>query len=600
MEFEVEFGNLTTTTGKKPASGPLYASVDGRVADLTAGECLFIDRQSTERHVMTHDVLRAMDLTRRFATMEEHADAIENEIPSLKGRRNDIQRVMDYLVERGLLVSAEDLLKAASDAQRDVQPVKTCLCVRTCDRPEALQRILESFVAAGIDLPVLVIDDSREDENIARNKELAAENITVLDRQWRRRFVDFLAEKTGLPTESIMDAVGPTDGYAPGATWNVATLMTAGNKVVFIDDDWVYEPRQLKGASARLALTLERAESMHLSVESDWLEQLTEPSSAPWLEFVLDALGDSAYALAKGDNVDQLRPADLRGKTWGAVYDLIVDAPVKTVSAGCYGDATADTNLWFYILSPQRAGQLQTCDEKAYQRFLARPRYVRGYDQPRLLDMSPFTPVAFDNTMLLPPTASHGRGEDLLFGALVRYLYPRSVNLQAPVLLRHERDEPHPMTYPSAFVPWASRFFAETAVEAAARCQAADPEARLQQIAYRFLDVAEASPARRCEMLDEFVCYMQSQVIAQLQGAVQQIESASKHFVADAKSWLEENGKAIVKGHATPLRGWPEDLDLDDSADQLASDARDLAHTMSWWPKAWNVCADNHEQLAAL
>ena len=106
MEFEVDYGSITTTATKKSPQGPLYASVDGRVADLTAGECLFIDRHSTERHVMTHDVLKAMDLTRRFATLEEHTDAIEQQIPSLKGRRKDIRRVIEYLIERGLLVSA--------------------------------------------------------------------------------------------------------------------------------------------------------------------------------------------------------------------------------------------------------------------------------------------------------------------------------------------------------------------------------------------------------------------------------------------------------------------------------------------------------------
>ena len=599
MEFEIDFGTVGATKKPEPPKGPLYASVDGRVADLTGGECLFIDRQAVQRHVMTHDVLSAMNACRTFRTMSEHQAAIEEAIPALKGRRADISRVLDHLIERGLMVSAEDLIATASESEGSAPGASAVCVIRTCDRPASLERLVAS-IPAPLAKEIVVVDDSRDPGNQAANKKITDGKAHHLDRQWRSRFAEYLCQATGKDLEFLESVIGPSDGYAPGSVWNTATLLTAGRNVVFLDDDWVYEPKTLTDASAKLDLSTDYAEGIHIRLAQNWEDDLLVTTDAPWSELATEYLDRTVFEFSSASGLSGLAAEDFRGLSWSHVYDYVVEGKVKSVSTGCYGDSTADTSLWFYILPPDRAGDFQNADQKAYNRFLSRPRYVRGHRRPRLADMSQFTPVSYSNTEVAPPTESHGRGEDILFTALLRYAYPTSVNIHLPLLLRHERDEPHPMTYPSPHVPWASRYFAEVAVAEQDRCNSQAPEDRLRHLACVFRDIGNASVSRRCAILDEFVSYIQSQIVTRLQRAVQKLETASEHFAGDAKLWLEENGKALVSGDRPPLRGWPQSLDMDECAEQLADDANRLADVLEWWPDAWNACQNKLQELSEL
>src|SRR3954447_24113369 len=90
---------------KPDPTAPVYASEDGRVASLSSQECIFLVKRSGEPHVMTFQVLQALDLCREFRTLDEHAGRIQSTIAGLAGKRDDIRRVLEGLVQRQLLVS---------------------------------------------------------------------------------------------------------------------------------------------------------------------------------------------------------------------------------------------------------------------------------------------------------------------------------------------------------------------------------------------------------------------------------------------------------------------------------------------------------------
>src|SRR5689334_988512 len=102
-------------------AAPIYASEDGAVATLSNKECIFQVRRTGEAHVMTFQVLQALDQCREFRTLDEHAARIMTSVPGLTQQREGVLRVLQSLAQRGLLVSDAAFLQdlaAAAPRQR--------------------------------------------------------------------------------------------------------------------------------------------------------------------------------------------------------------------------------------------------------------------------------------------------------------------------------------------------------------------------------------------------------------------------------------------------------------------------------------------------
>src|SRR5690606_21468996 len=124
---------------------PRYASQDGLVASLSNNECVFQVKRSAETHVMTYQVLQAMDQCREFRTLDEHAARIMTTLPALGAQREGVRRVLDNLVERELLVGdGAWLQRLVSAPARESAPLRAVF-IRACDRPDQLERLLGSL-----------------------------------------------------------------------------------------------------------------------------------------------------------------------------------------------------------------------------------------------------------------------------------------------------------------------------------------------------------------------------------------------------------------------------------------------------------------------
>ena len=239
MDFEFDFGTTQLTRGKTAGAGqndgPLVASVEGQVAQLSAEECVFLDRATGQSHVMTLDVLTAMDASRRFLTVQEHTANVEQRVPALKGKGHAIEKVFGFLRERGLLVEAAEMVgKLAQTPSRDLESPRT-LVIRTCDRPAQLQRLAASLADYETSyrrgLRYVIVDDSRRTvaENRTALESLREQGLEVhqLDRDWRERFAADLGK-----VETSRPLLGLADGQTVtcGGAWNTATLLTAGER----------------------------------------------------------------------------------------------------------------------------------------------------------------------------------------------------------------------------------------------------------------------------------------------------------------------------------------------------------------------------------
>src|SRR5262252_3445318 len=92
-------------------NAPVFASEDGMVASLSSHECIFVAKRSGEPHVMTFQVLQALDQCREFRSLDEHIARIQSTIAGLSGKRDEIKRVLDSLAARRLLVSDQQFVE---------------------------------------------------------------------------------------------------------------------------------------------------------------------------------------------------------------------------------------------------------------------------------------------------------------------------------------------------------------------------------------------------------------------------------------------------------------------------------------------------------
>jgi len=148
LNYQINYGTMNVSpepTRPDPAA-PLFASEDGVVASLSNNECIFQTRRTGDTHVMTYQVLQALDQCREFRTLDEHIARIQTTISGLQTQRDNVHRVLQSLAERGLLVSDRAFLdRLASTPTVATAPAPRAVFIRACNRPAELERLLRSL-----------------------------------------------------------------------------------------------------------------------------------------------------------------------------------------------------------------------------------------------------------------------------------------------------------------------------------------------------------------------------------------------------------------------------------------------------------------------
>ena len=165
----------TESAGSPGVDQMLYAVADIERVDLGNGGVLLFDRKSDAQMIVSPEVSVALHSCRTFRSLAEHADFLANSIPQLSGQQADVVKVLQSVRDAGLLTTATSVCQRLCPADLPAADLeRTRVFIITCDRPRAVQRLLESMLSVSQLTQhehLFLVDDSRDRGNAELNRE---------------------------------------------------------------------------------------------------------------------------------------------------------------------------------------------------------------------------------------------------------------------------------------------------------------------------------------------------------------------------------------------------------------------------------------------
>lgn len=442
----------------------LYAYTETDAINVQTGISLILDWWSDAQMLAAPSVAAGLQHCRRFRTLEQHTEVLTSRVPELAGQQADVMNVLGMVREAGLLVTAEsvcDKLNADVPAPVDLPPSR--VFVLTCDRPAAVERLLESMLRAGNlshHEALFLIDDSRDPGNAARNRDLVENfNLTsprdlhYFGEAEARSFMASLIDALPDSEEAIRFLIDRKRWAAEktyGLARNLCLLLSVGKRAILMDDDVLCVAMRPPHRSEGVNFGSADREADFYRNHEEMLAQATPEETDPLTGHT------SCLGLSMGQALRKLlgravTPADLAGANSSYLNLWDANAPLLITQCGTLGDpGTAETD-WIYYAEGETARRLADFSG-GVQGALASRSYWLGHPRPsfgKSSNMSQLT--GLDNSTLLPPYFPIYRGEDALFGAMTEHMYPRAAVLSYDWAVPHlpveeRRGDTEPMT----------------------------------------------------------------------------------------------------------------------------------------------------------
>jgi len=611
MEFKIDYGTQTYVAAPPPPQGPLYASIDGRASSLANGEVVFFVPETGKSHVMTDQVLQALNLCREFRTMDEHVARVTESIEGLRGQHEGVRRVLEGLIRVGLVISEETLQQRCREAAPLVQAPFFGLCIRACDRPAQLRALLASLLAYEQRFSprhrYLVVDDSRDPENAREHQRLVQEfaseagvQAQCLGREAWDGMVDLLVrEVPGGEALRVLLQRGANDASPRGGGIgkNLITLLCAGQRYALLDDDFSFPLRRHPEYEPGLDFSARSLAPRTFASRSEALAAGEELEQDP-LSAQLALCGNRLGAIVGSTSELSLQGSQLRGIDYSRSRTLRPEARISMTVNGHRGSAGASGMAWLFALGPRaRAGLV--ADRDTYLASLTDPAVWLGTRSYRVAMTHNFTPFLVDNARLMPCTSPFGRSEDALFSALSALCHRDGVVLETPFAIGHSQEpgRGRQAALQRPETPDLNLCLTELARQMGPEVFAADPGRRLQAFGYRLLDLAAADDAGIVSHLREYLAYLRTTVVQSLQASLAATKEPPIYWAADLRSVVEANGKTLTEPKPPRFGAWPEDIDEAGCVARFRGETTSLAEGIALWPQAFEAAGQLRERL---
>lgn len=600
MEFS--FSMDATPRVAIDANAPLFASVVGIAADLGGSECVFRTPDG-QTHVMTHQVLQAMDCCRAFLTLAEHTQAVRQVIPSAPAE--GITRVLESLVARRLLISEQDFIAALQTQAATAADAPLQLLIRAGERGEGAAPLLQSLAAAG---------DWRE--RVTQLTLLSATaNATVRAQQQAQ--LDALSTQTGARTRLIdavelqarlkrlagkdpqllqaLDALVASGSTAtPGQAFNLALPLLAGQRSLLLDEHarWPLRrhPEFRRGIELR---PVDRVAARFFNTHADALNAGTAEVQGEYLSEHDLACGATLGSLFAPERSSAWKAGDLRGV---ALSEFLTDAGATTIIGTLTGARGAPRSLRgedLFVLDAQSRAAFNG-DRERYLAQLQRAQLWTGTRRAALTRHSADLPLTLDARQFMPFALPFGGGAGSGLAAMLRIARPEAVLLHLPDAIGYADSGRIAAgdIGKQAVTPDFDRFAADYLTARVGDIRAQSGALRLQTAAALLQDLAESSPPALTAFALEYLQFARSDLISQLQRAAEEAGAdAPLHWLADLRSIVTVNGRALVQADVPQLGGEPVS-DAAGFATRLREQLQQAAGAMQAWPILWDRIQD--------
>jgi hypothetical protein len=420
----------------------LYAFDECTVVPLPTGGVLLVNNRKPRQIAVSDDVAAALQHCRHFQTLEDHAQSLVRRIPELDGKTLGVLRVLDQMREAGVMVEAGELTAGFNlDTAAEITPAPSRAFINTCDRPEALQRLL-STLADDVDLDLherfYVIDDSRHSGNAAKNRALvdafnrrhvASINYFGLPEreQLVRGLIRELPEYAG-EIRFLLDQHQWGDLKTYSIPRSLCQLLASDRRVLMIDDDVLLHAYEPPRSESGVAFMENEGEALFYPSNEAWLSVSKRRHEDP-LAGHLRCLGRNVLDTLKELGMEDTAAIQLAGSEARLLRGLDNTSRVLLTQCGTYGDPGTANMSWALLLKGDTRQSLLAAPGGVRRALRNRICWL-GWSRARLSRRGSMSGVTgLENTVFVPPYMPAGRGGDGLFGSMVEFLYPRSLAL---------------------------------------------------------------------------------------------------------------------------------------------------------------------------
>jgi hypothetical protein len=594
--------SLGPTTENTEAPQPLWSCHGIQIIPGPNDTVVLFNPKNGARLLVQSEVARALEHCYRFDTLSEHLNQIFIAMPPLREQPEDAKSILELVRDAGIFESADEawqrLTESTNEPTLDDGPVR--LFIMTCDRPEALARLLSALKEQTLPEQIealFVIDDSRRGESLVSNAaviESVRENIGLpihhIDMAVRTELMSqlkaTLPEIHHLAIDFLLDrsywGAAPTYGLAR----NLALLLSVNFRALVMDDDIlpvaIAPPLPARG----LTFNTPRArEAVFYASETEMQQQDLVADFNP-LSTMLRSLGQPLYQVltAKLSGANTLKGVDGRLTT-----SFSAESRVYLSQCGTWGDPGTANGEWTFFQSEASIKRLLDSSSEPSEVLAARTSWL-GYRGPTIGSYGTLSQLTgLDHRALLPPYIPAGRGEDILFGIMLQRLHPESAVLSegwavphSPVNDRSSRGQLDPMSVSASMMTltdWLGRTPRdEVGVSPRMRLlMVADEIDRLASMTAPALERVVESEllSKRASLLD--LCMEKLDALPRLNGLpgalawgvfleqsrdnlLDQIQSTESHPVAKVLKYASsdmETLRQVGAGFAEAMKAWP-------------------------------------------
>ncbi len=590
----------------------LVAFADCELIPIGQSMMLVINRANGKQQLMNPQVIEGLKTCTNFNTIAGHARHLAATRAELNGKQEMAASALKNLQDAGMLLHASDVRARLSEpAPRQLPPTRAFII--TCDRPAAVERLLDSLLRGAKLLQhdaLFLVDDSRDPANRAANSEAVANfNLRSAKDMF---YVGTEAQEALLSglTASLPDHAAGARFLLDPSVWEgkktygrsrtLCLLLSVGYRALVMDDDILCQAvlPPFKENGVGIGSGGLRKATFYSDEEAFW--QAAKPADFDPLSGHASLLGSTLGQALKLANNGELAEAQLRNVNAALANVLQADSPVLVTQCGSFGDPGTGGTSWALYLG-----------EESVQRMVQAPHGMAGALENRLNWLGSSRPNFFkmpfmsqltglDNSQLLPPYFPAFRGEDSLFGAMLVAMHHHSMALEYPWSVPHLPLEAREITLDAPIAATGGiSLFSRYLTEHIDYKDTNNPQQALQRIAQDTLRIAARADADLILDYRKELARGHADQLHLLHGQLGRTKKlGSSEWEAYLTRGIEEVQRAISQSHSpTEISGSSADATEADVLAEFRAMATGFAAALQGWVEIRDVASALTDEL---